>query len=173
MANVWHPIGGITITDLSEGRFLFRLYHKVYVNILEAGGPWNFNSHLLLMRNLQDRDDPKVIPLNSIDFWVLVKGLPYGFVSKTVAKQMGNFIGMFLEYYNKAVSLGYAGALRVRVRTKVEKPLKCKKCIVFPNGSTTYIKFAYEKLTLFCFLCNKLGREDSFFPYMFYRRSKS
>lgn len=32
---------------------------------------------------------------------------------------MGNFIGEFLEYDGKVVSLGYAGVLRVQVRVDV------------------------------------------------------
>lgn len=38
LANVWHRIGGITITDLTKGRYLFRLYHYVNVNRIEASG---------------------------------------------------------------------------------------------------------------------------------------
>ncbi|MBA0598487.1 hypothetical protein Gorai_008247, partial [Gossypium raimondii] len=49
LANVWHPIGGISISDLNEGRYLFRLYHKVDVDTIEAGGPWTFKSHLLIL----------------------------------------------------------------------------------------------------------------------------
>lgn len=39
LANVWHPIGGITITDISDGRYLFRLYDKVGVDHIELGPP--------------------------------------------------------------------------------------------------------------------------------------
>ncbi|TYI87345.1 hypothetical protein E1A91_D04G128600v1 [Gossypium mustelinum] len=34
---------------------------------------------------------------------------------------------------------------------------------VLPNGTIRYVKFAYEKLTLFCFLCGKLGHKESFY----------
>lgn len=36
LAKVWHPIGGISITDLNKGRYLFRLYHCVDANKIEA-----------------------------------------------------------------------------------------------------------------------------------------
>ncbi|KAG8490240.1 hypothetical protein CXB51_015783 [Gossypium anomalum] len=67
LVNVWHPIGGISISDLNEGRYLFRLYHKVDVDRIEAGGPWTFNSHLLVMHCLQGRED-SMVPLVTIDF---------------------------------------------------------------------------------------------------------
>lgn len=39
---------------------------------------------------------------------------------------------------------------------------KGKKRIALPNGSLIYVNFAYEKLTLFCFLYGKLGHSESF-----------
>lgn len=60
LANVWHPIGGITIIDLLERRYLFRLYHKVDSDRLEASGTWNFNSHLLVWRRLFDGMTPRL-----------------------------------------------------------------------------------------------------------------
>lgn len=79
---------------------------------------------------------------------------------------MRNFIGKFLEYDSKVVSLGYTGVLRTRVRIEVDKPLKRKKRIVMPNDSSSFVIFAYEKLTLFCFLCGKLGHGESFCPLL-------
>ncbi|MBA0596787.1 hypothetical protein Gorai_013596 [Gossypium raimondii] len=78
-------LASYTISDLSDRRFLYRLFHKVDANRIEAGGPWNFNSHLLIL-----------------------------FTSEVVARQIGNFIGQFIEYDCKVITLDYTGALRVR-----------------------------------------------------------
>ncbi|KAH1072541.1 hypothetical protein J1N35_024869 [Gossypium stocksii] len=86
LANVWHLIRGISISDLNKGRFLFQLYHKVDTARIEAGSPWNFNSYFLVMCRLKDGDDPKIVPLFNVDFWVLVQDLPHGFMSELVAK---------------------------------------------------------------------------------------
>ncbi|PPD95608.1 hypothetical protein GOBAR_DD07362 [Gossypium barbadense] len=47
---------------------------------------------------------------------VLVQDLPHGFSSKLVARQMGNFIGQFINYDCKAINLGYIGVLRALFR---------------------------------------------------------
>ncbi|MBA0802910.1 hypothetical protein Gohar_013170 [Gossypium harknessii] len=60
------------IFDLSDGRFLYRLFHKVDADRIKVEGPWNFNLHLLILRRLHDGDDPNTIPLNTVDLWVLV-----------------------------------------------------------------------------------------------------
>ncbi|KAL4334370.1 hypothetical protein GQ457_07G017230 [Hibiscus cannabinus] len=57
MAQVWHPPGGISITDLGEGRFLFRLYHILGVDQIANGGPWFFNTHLLRAAKTQEKID--------------------------------------------------------------------------------------------------------------------
>ncbi|MBA0746329.1 hypothetical protein Gogos_008860 [Gossypium gossypioides] len=38
LANVWHPIGGVSIPDLENGRFLFRFYFQVDVDWVERNG---------------------------------------------------------------------------------------------------------------------------------------
>lgn len=163
-ANVWHPIGGITITDLSGGRYFFRLYHNVDANRIEPGGPWTFNSHLLILHRLQNDEDPKTVPLFTVNFWVLIKELPIGFANESLAVQMGNFVGKFLDFDRQAVQLGFTGVLRVRVAVDIRKLLRRKKKILLPSGMSHFIQFAYEKLTLFCFICGKLGHGEGFCP---------
>lgn len=72
LANVWHPVGGIFITDLENGRFLFRFYFAVDVDRVLSNGPWNFNSHLLIPHRLQKGEDPLEVPLVEVNFWVII-----------------------------------------------------------------------------------------------------
>lgn len=88
--------------------------------------------------------------------------MPHGCVSEGVAKLLRNFIGSFLEYDGKALPLRFSRFMSVRVRVDVRNPLKRKKKLGLSNGSFTYVTFAYEKVTLFCFLCGKLGHEESY-----------
>ncbi|MBA0791095.1 hypothetical protein Gohar_015694 [Gossypium harknessii] len=39
MANIWHPLGGVEISDLGEKRFLFRFYHELDIGRVEKGAP--------------------------------------------------------------------------------------------------------------------------------------
>ncbi|KAE8716895.1 hypothetical protein F3Y22_tig00110105pilonHSYRG00012 [Hibiscus syriacus] len=98
LANVWHPVGGISISEMGEGRILFRLYNEVDANRFDLGGPWNFNKHLLILHKLQHGEDPKTVPLNHLCFWILISDVPRGFMSERVARSLGNFIGSFIEY---------------------------------------------------------------------------
>ncbi|KAE8695396.1 hypothetical protein F3Y22_tig00110716pilonHSYRG00078 [Hibiscus syriacus] len=77
-ASVWRPLGGIAITDVGEGRYLFRLFHEVDMDRIEAGGPWNFNSHMLIIYRLKAGEDPAKVPLDNVDMWVQVHDVPPG-----------------------------------------------------------------------------------------------
>ncbi|KAE8681103.1 hypothetical protein F3Y22_tig00111342pilonHSYRG00154 [Hibiscus syriacus] len=134
LANVWHPIGGISISDLGERRFIFRLYNAVDADRLERGGPWNFNSHLLILHRLSAGDDPLAILLVFLDYWVLVHDVPIGFMSKKVARALGNFLGVFIDYDSTALSLGYRRIMRIRARLDTRLPLKRRKKLILGNG---------------------------------------
>ncbi|XP_039062850.1 uncharacterized protein LOC120207461 [Hibiscus syriacus] len=164
LANVWHPIGGIAISELGKGRYLFRLYHVVDVNRIDKEGPWYFNTHLLVLHMLQEKEDLMLVSLNIVDFWVRIVDLPEGFVSERMAKLFGNFISEFLEYDASDVSLGYKGCIHSRVRIDVRQPLKRNKKLALPNRNHVYAAFQYEKLRLFCFICEKSGHGEGFCP---------
>lgn len=49
MVDLWHPIGGICITDLGDKRYIFQFFHEVDVQRVFSGSPWFFNNHLLIL----------------------------------------------------------------------------------------------------------------------------
>ncbi|MBA0659642.1 hypothetical protein Goklo_011754 [Gossypium klotzschianum] len=102
-------------------------------------GPWNFNSHLLILHRLQQGEDPLSVQLHWVDFWILIHDLPIGFIADAVAHQLGNFIGEFIEYDSAAVQLGYKRIMIVRVKVDVRKPLKRKKRITLKNSESVYV----------------------------------
>ncbi|MBA0847410.1 hypothetical protein Goshw_017556, partial [Gossypium schwendimanii] len=122
MADLWHPIGGISITYLGEKPVLFQFFYEVDMNRVFEGTPWSFNNHLLLMHKIQPREDLSMLPLIYAEFWVQIHDLPLGLMSEAMRK----------------------------------------KKIVLGTSRTIYARFQYEKLSLFCFLCGKLGHGENF-----------
>ncbi|MBA0876608.1 hypothetical protein Goshw_003678 [Gossypium schwendimanii] len=62
-------------------------------------------------------------------------------MADAVVKQLGNFIGEFIEYDSAAVQLRYKRIMRVRVKVDVRKPIKRKKRIALKNDESVYVKF--------------------------------
>ncbi|MBA0613013.1 hypothetical protein Godav_013535, partial [Gossypium davidsonii] len=79
LANLWHPLGGISITDIGEKRVLFRFYNMIDLKRVIDGMPWFFNRNLIVFYKLENEEDHL---------------------------QFGNFIGQFMEYDATLVTRG-------------------------------------------------------------------
>ncbi|GMI86525.1 hypothetical protein HRI_002321800 [Hibiscus trionum] len=101
LANLWRPLGGIAISELGENRYLFRFFHPVDMERIEGGAPWNFNTRLLIFHRLKVGENPMEVPLHFAPFWILVYDVLHGYMSERVARQLGAFIGTFIEYDSK------------------------------------------------------------------------
>lgn len=165
MADLWHPIGGICITDLGDKKYLFQFFHEVNIHRVLAGTRWFFNNHLLILQRLPMGENPATLALNFTEFWIQVHELPSGIMTKTMAKQFGNFCGKFLQYDTSILSLGLKQYMHIRVFLDVSAPLKRKKKLQIGKTMTVYAKFKYEKLSLFCFICRRLGHGESYCPH--------
>lgn len=134
MADVWRPAMGINIKELEPGIFLFQFYHKEDMNWVLKGGPWSFDNAMLVMAEIPNGEDPVNVPLWHVNMWVHIFDLPTGFMSEGVGKQLGNFLGEFLEYDSKNNSRIWREFMRIRVRLDVRKPLKRRKKVMKKNG---------------------------------------
>ncbi|MFQ6644927.1 hypothetical protein Gotur_019956 [Gossypium turneri] len=133
LADLWHPIGGICITEIGEKR-------------VPAEG------------------NPAVMELNHTEFWIQVHDLPPGLMSVSMAKQFGDFCGKYIEYDASIPTLIIQHYMRICICLNVAAPLKRKKKVLIGKSMVVYARFKYEKLSLFCFICEKLGHGESYCP---------
>ncbi|KAH1047665.1 hypothetical protein J1N35_038449 [Gossypium stocksii] len=103
------------------------------------------------------------VELNWVAFWVLVHDIPHSFISENVAKQLGNFIGAFLDYDTSFIQSGNMRFMWIRVKLDVRRSLRRRKKFALPNGVSAYVHFDYEKLSLFYLFGSKLGHGESFY----------
>ncbi|MBA0617918.1 hypothetical protein Godav_027328 [Gossypium davidsonii] len=137
MADLWHPLGGICITEIGEKRYLFQFFHKVDIDRVVAGIPWFFNNHLLILQTVPVGSNPA----------------------------FGDFCGKFIECDTSIPTLGIHHYLRIRVCLNIVAPLKRKKKFLVGKAMVVYARFKYEKLSLFYFICGKLGHGESYCPF--------
>ncbi|MBA0810771.1 hypothetical protein Gohar_002730 [Gossypium harknessii] len=150
------------ILDIGDKRFLFPFFHRMDLERIINGAPWTFKNHLLVFHRLEVGEDLVNVPLTLVNFWVQVRKLLMGVFSVMIGRQLGDFIGNFLEYNSKSLNKGVRNFLRIRVRLDVWRPLKRKTQIMVASGGCTYVSFKFEKLNLFCFYYGRLGHSDSF-----------
>ena len=65
---------------------------------------------------------PSFVPLNHIDFWVQVRGLPFGFIQPKVGQGLGSFLGTIKAYDGRNTT--HSAYMRIKVAIDVTVPLK-------------------------------------------------
>ncbi|KAG8497286.1 hypothetical protein CXB51_008550 [Gossypium anomalum] len=163
MANIWHPVKGVQISDLGEKTFLFRFFHRMDLERVLKGSLWSFNTYLILVHHLGEGEDLLKVPLIFANSWVQIHDVPPGYFSKALARQMRDFIGKFLEYDGTNLGRRVQNHLHIRIQMDVRRPLRRKKNVLVSFGICSYVSFKYKRLTLFYFFCGRLGHIDSFY----------
>lgn len=97
LASLWRPVKGICIKDLGPNLFLFQFYHPFDMDRVIKQGPRSFKQHLLIVGKVEDGLQPASVMLFHSEIWVQVFDLPCGFMSEQGGKNIGDFIGKFVE----------------------------------------------------------------------------
>ena len=132
------------------------------------GGPWTFDNFHLVLHHYKPGDIPATIPLNHFAIRVQVHELPVGCMSERVGIQLGNAIGEFVSYDHVNNSGFWKSYMRIMVRLDVRLPLLRWKKIRKADAGLVIVRFQYERLGVFCYLCGLIGHTDVFCPRLFH-----
>ncbi|XP_074378358.1 uncharacterized protein LOC141719893 [Apium graveolens] len=161
MATLWKPGKGVYIKSLEPNRFLFQFYHEVDISRVIEGSPWTFDRMQFIFERLKEGDNPRLVRLNKLDFWVQLHDIQPGFMSERVCKDVGNYIGQFIESDRNNFVGVWREYLRIRVRIDLDVPLKRRMKIKKAGGEWFWINFKYEHVPTFCFICSILGHAEN------------
>jgi hypothetical protein len=161
LAEVWRPVKSMSVKEASQGRYLFKFFHPLDIEAVIKGGPWTFDNFTLIVERLKVGVPLHDIPLFHVNFWVQIYNILVGMMLEKVGKGLANYIGEFLEYDKNNNTSFYRQYMRVKVRVDVRKPLRIEKKIVVNGGAGGVVKFKYEKIGLFCFVCGILGHSET------------
>ncbi|XP_039683024.1 uncharacterized protein [Medicago truncatula] len=165
MSRAWKPGKRVTITKSVADRYLFQFHHKVDdARVLEEG-PWLYDNFHIVLDRIAPSAVPNLVPLNHIEFWVQVHGLPFGFVQPKVGQGIGSFLGT-LKAYDVRNTI-HSSYMRIKVAIDVTVPLKKEWRVRASNGNFVTVNFKYEKLGVFCHRCGVLGHTDKVCPELF------
>lgn len=124
MPALWRPGKGVFIKEIDVNLYLFQFYHEVDIMRVVAGSPWSFNIKALVIKRMAEGDIPRAVKLNTMDLWIQIHELRAGFMYERVVKEVGNFIGTFVESCPSNFTGVWREFLRVRVTIDLSKPLK-------------------------------------------------
>lgn len=141
-------------------RYSFVFFHILDLQKVIDGGPWTFEQSLLVYHRLQLNEDPHLVPLNSMDIWLQLYDVPKGLVSDKVLQSIGNYVGDSVKTDHMNIKEPWRLYVRVRITMDVTKLLKRRMMIKRDGGVWNWVNFKYENLSLFCFVCGKMGHSD-------------
>jgi len=158
MSRAWKLGKRVTITKSVSDRYLFQFHHKVDAARVLDEGPWLYDNFHVAVDRIYPGVVPNLVPLNHIDFWVQVHGLPFGLIQTKVGQGIGSFLGTFKAYDGRNTI--HSSYMRVRVAIDVTVPLKKEWRVRASNGDFVTVYFKYEKLDVFCHRCGLIGHTD-------------
>ncbi|KAL9440546.1 hypothetical protein AB3S75_019254 [Citrus x aurantiifolia] len=167
MAALWRPGKGVCIKDLSLTLFLFQFFHEVDVRRILDARPWTFDQHILLVHRLGADEQPHNVPLFHTTFWIQFYNMPLGFQSERTLQSIGNYIGSFLESDENNLKGVWRNYIRLKVSLDVRKPLKRRMQLKRIEGEWFWVDFKYERLNVFCFICDLLGHTEHNCPTLY------
>jgi hypothetical protein len=148
----WKPSKTPTFTVLGDNLFLVEFTDENdKISVLE-GRPWVFEGNLFAVEDYDGLTTPSDISFDKAAFWVRMIGLPLACMNLTVGHQIGSSMGKVEEVDVDDGGMGWGEFLRVKITLDLQKPLMRGRMLKI-NGSTTLVKFQYEKLPKFCFRC--------------------
>ncbi|KAK9092840.1 hypothetical protein Syun_027751 [Stephania yunnanensis] len=98
LAAIWHPRRGLSVVECPTNRYIFQFYHLRDMGNVIKGGPWPFNRYLLILKELDEGVIPRHVNLDEVMICVQVYDIPVRFMFESLGKQLGNFIGKFVEF---------------------------------------------------------------------------
>ncbi|KDP44332.1 hypothetical protein JCGZ_19199 [Jatropha curcas] len=157
----------LPIKNLGNNAFMAQFFHQIDHDRVMNGGPWSFAQNLITMKTLDPVKNLRHVELTMVNSWIQVHDLPYGLMSARVARDIGNYVGEFMEADERNFSGIWREYMCIKVRMDVRKPLKRRMQVKKAGGVWTWISFRYERLSTFCFFCGMLGHSDKYCRKLF------
>ncbi|XP_021847415.2 uncharacterized protein [Spinacia oleracea] len=158
MMNVWSPEHGLVIRVLGPYLFGFQFFHWRDKEKVFHGRPWCWDNKLILMKEVEENEQPDQIVLSTSPFWVHVKNLPFSRRSDSDVAATVAGVGEVMEIESDV--LGLERFRRVRIMVDITKPLRRLKRLIDKGGREVKVEFAYERLPFICFACGILGHSE-------------
>ncbi|XP_019153841.1 PREDICTED: uncharacterized protein LOC109150387 [Ipomoea nil] len=120
-------------------------------------GPWAFEGSTLVCKQVEPGVLPGDILLDSLDMWIQVHDLPFGYTTIPILEHVGNFLGQFVRMDDRFQDAPWRAFYRILVAIPVAKPLKRRMKLIKSDKSTCWVTFKYERLHTYYFCCCLLG----------------
>ncbi|GMY39379.1 putative ribonuclease h protein [Fagus crenata] len=147
----------VCITEVGNGLLQFKFSNNFQMQWVLDHGPWNFDNHLLLLRQWEVGMSNTNTSFSHATFWIQVWGIPFEMMTKEVGTEIGSRLGLFDSVDKRSWSSESSSNLRIRVAVPIVKPLRRGGYLLSPEGQRFWVHYRYERLLSFCHCCGLLA----------------
>ncbi|KAL5763997.1 hypothetical protein ACOSP7_016350 [Xanthoceras sorbifolium] len=155
---IWRSTNPVEIEAIGVNLFIFRfgcLWDRK--RVLE-GGPWSFDKHLLILKEIVGSDRLEDQDFSSTPFWVQIYNLPLVCLTRDIKMVLGKKIGEVKDIDDGDSEDCLGKFIRVRVVIDVSKPLKRRLRVALgDNDEEIAVLLCYERFSYFCYYCRCMG----------------
>ncbi|KAL0430945.1 UNVERIFIED_CONTAM: hypothetical protein Sradi_0720500 [Sesamum radiatum] len=90
LMSIIKPVRGMEIRMIEDHRFALRFNHEVDRDRAIRGCPWVFDRNLIILRMVNDDENPATVELHWCPFYMHVHGLPIRLMSREVAESIAS-----------------------------------------------------------------------------------
>ncbi|KAK4428567.1 hypothetical protein Salat_1156500 [Sesamum alatum] len=152
---------GVTIHKVSEARFCLVFNHCEDLQRVLDLRQWIFYCNLVVLQPLSLAVDPLSMNLDWCPFFVHVNDSPFGQRTVDVVCFIGESLGARLDPDHIAQHIFWFETMRIQVNINASSLKRALK-LCSEQGDEVVVRFSYERLPNFCYLCGKLGHIEQF-----------
>ncbi|KAF5471635.1 hypothetical protein F2P56_008413 [Juglans regia] len=157
LRRVWRPSNGLKLQEL-DSKFLLAEFEDVRdKERVVRDGPWTFDEHLVLVKDFDGFQQVQQIQLTKASFWVRIHDLPLAARSVEVGQLIGKSLGHMEDIDLIDGEIAWGEFMRIRVCIDITKSLLRGKKLCIGSRTPYWVRFSYEQLPDFCFICRRIG----------------
>jgi hypothetical protein len=161
MKNVWNIRGPLESHQLADRRFMLEFALEGDYEHVTRGGPWRYQGDTVLIRKLDDGEDPNSVRFELMPIWAQFTRIPFYLLSKQLARKLGKKLGEYITTDNNTRGNICKKILHARVNLPIARPLQrwITQEDEFSNEEVL-VTILYERLPSFCRCCGVIGHQE-------------
>lgn len=156
MKKIWQPLKGVTCRDMGNNMISFQFQARSDMQKVLAMEPWHFNKHALVLKQASEVSHPSELRFDTIPFWIRLYDLPFTGRDEKTARIIGGRFGDVVEIDKNTIG-GLMKSIRLKIRIRIDKPVKRGTKIKLGDTAPCWIPITYERMPSFCYWCGMLG----------------
>ncbi|KAK1396321.1 hypothetical protein POM88_006184 [Heracleum sosnowskyi] len=144
LLSIWRLQESDVIRMVETNLFVFQFFCEANKKRVMEGCPWSVADQILLLKGINNNEQPSEITFTTTPFWIRLLYVPFGKRNYSFAHDIGVVLGGFLKYDDSG-PIEWEEFMRINVLLEIDKPLPRGIEIKLSPTLTKWFGFKYER----------------------------